>query len=37
MDPAARRARAAAMPNIAVEWAASLDEAGQPGTEMLNA
>lgn len=32
-----RAAWAAAMPNIAAEWAATLDEAGEPGTEMLNA
>ena len=37
MDPAERTAWANAMPNIALEWAASLDEAGQPGTEMLAA
>jgi C4-dicarboxylate-binding protein DctP len=28
---------AAAMPNIAVEWATKLDEAGQPGSKMLRA
>ena len=32
-----RAAWAAAMPNLATEWAANLDGAGQPGTEMLNA
>lgn len=32
-----RAAWAAAMPNIALEWAATLDEAGEPGTEMLEA
>ncbi|MEO0486844.1 MAG: C4-dicarboxylate TRAP transporter substrate-binding protein [Pseudomonadota bacterium] len=32
-----REAWANAMPNIAAEWAASLDADGQPGTEMLNA
>ena len=37
MDPAERAAWAAAMPNIAAEWAANLDADGQPGTEMLNA
>ncbi|KNG94935.1 C4-dicarboxylate TRAP transporter substrate-binding protein [Pseudaestuariivita atlantica] len=37
MDPAEREAWAMAMPNIAAEWAANLDAAGQPGTEMLNA
>jgi len=26
-----------AMPNLAAEWAKSLDEAGEPGTDMLNA
>ncbi|MEL6205049.1 MAG: TRAP transporter substrate-binding protein DctP, partial [Pseudomonadota bacterium] len=35
MDPAERAAWAASMPNIAAEWAAGLDEAGQPGTQML--
>ena len=30
-----RAAWAAAMPNIAVEWAANLDEKGEPGSEML--
>lgn len=37
MDPAERAAWAAAMPNIAREWAAGLDADGQPGTDMLNA
>ncbi len=37
MDPAEREAWAAAMPNIAAEWADGLNKAGQPGTEMLNA
>ena len=37
MDPADRAAWAEAMPNIAAEWAKGLDDAGQPGTEMLNA
>ena len=37
MDPAERAAWAEAMPNIAAEWAAGLDEKGEPGTEMLNA
>ncbi len=37
MDPAQRAAWAAAMPNIAQEWATGLDAKGQPGTEMLNA
>ncbi len=37
MNPAERQAWAAAMPNIAAEWAKNLDDAGQPGTEMLNA
>lgn len=32
-----RAAWAEAMPNIAAEWAKGLNEAGQPGTEMLNA
>jgi len=36
LDPAARAAWADAMPNIAAEWAAGLDEKGQPGTDMLN-
>lgn len=37
MDPAERMAWAAAMPNIAAEWANGLNAAGQPGTEMLQA
>ena len=37
LDPAERAAWANAMPNIALEWAAGLDEKGQPGTDMLNA
>ena len=37
MDPAERAAWAKAMPNIAAEWAKNLDDAGQPGTQMLNA
>lgn len=37
MDAAEREAWAKAMPNIAQEWAAGLDGAGEPGTEMLNA
>jgi len=37
MDPAERAGWAAAMPNIAQEWAANLDARGEPGTEMLNA
>ncbi len=37
MSPEERQAWANSMPNIAAEWAASLDEAGAPGTEMLNA
>ncbi|WP_146344887.1 C4-dicarboxylate TRAP transporter substrate-binding protein [Falsiphaeobacter marinintestinus] len=32
-----RAAWAAAMPNIAAEWAANLDAKGEPGTEMLQA
>ncbi|NDR59290.1 C4-dicarboxylate TRAP transporter substrate-binding protein [Aliiruegeria sabulilitoris] len=32
-----RKAWADAMPNIAAEWAKSLDDAGEPGTEMLEA
>jgi len=32
-----RAAWAAAMPNIAAEWAATLDDAGEPGSEMLDA
>jgi len=37
MPQSEREAWAAAMPNIAVEWAANLDGKGEPGTEMLNA
>ena len=37
MNPDERQAWAAAMPNIASEWAAGLDASGQPGTEMLAA
>jgi TRAP-type C4-dicarboxylate transport system substrate-binding protein len=37
MAPSERAAWAQAMPNIAAEWATSLNDAGQPGTEMLNA
>ena len=37
IDPAERKAWATAMPNIAAEWAAKLDDAGEPGTDMLNA
>ncbi|MEM7752096.1 MAG: TRAP transporter substrate-binding protein DctP, partial [Pseudomonadota bacterium] len=37
MDPAERAAWAEAMPNIAAEWAANLDDKGEPGSEMLNA
>ncbi|MEM9429716.1 MAG: C4-dicarboxylate TRAP transporter substrate-binding protein [Pseudomonadota bacterium] len=37
MDPAERAAWAAAMPDIATEWAAGLDAKGEPGTEMLAA
>ncbi|TNF21089.1 MAG: C4-dicarboxylate ABC transporter [Rhodobacteraceae bacterium] len=37
MDEAQRAAWARAMPNIAQEWARDLEDAGQPGTEMLNA
>lgn len=36
MDADQRAAWAQAMPNIAAEWAAGLDGAGQPGTDMLN-
>ena len=32
-----REAWAAAMPNIAAEWAATLDANGEPGTDMLKA
>jgi len=37
LDPAERAAWATAMPNIATEWAKKLDDAGEPGTDMLNA
>jgi TRAP-type C4-dicarboxylate transport system substrate-binding protein len=37
VDPAERAAWAAAMPNIAVEWAKDLDSKGEPGSEMLKA
>lgn len=37
MDAEQRAAWAAAMPNLAQEWAAGLDAKGEPGTEMLNA
>jgi len=37
IDPAERAAWANAMPNIATEWAAKLDQAGEPGTDMLKA
>ena len=37
IDPAERQSWAAAMPNIAAEWASNLDASGQPGTDMLNA
>jgi len=37
MDPQERAAWAAAMPNIAVEWAAGLDAKGEPGSDMLKA
>ncbi|ASP33655.1 C4-dicarboxylate TRAP transporter substrate-binding protein [Labrenzia sp. VG12] len=37
MDPEQRAAWAAAMPNIAVEWAANLDSKGEPGSDMLKA
>ncbi len=36
MDADQRAAWAAAMPNIAAEWATGLDAAGQPGSDMLN-
>ena len=36
MDADQCAAWAAAMPNIAAEWAAGLDAAGQPGSDMLN-
>ncbi|MCK7614665.1 C4-dicarboxylate TRAP transporter substrate-binding protein [Roseibium sediminicola] len=37
MAPDQRAAWAAAMPNIAVEWAADLDAKGEPGSDMLKA
>jgi len=37
MDSEQRAAWAAAMPNIAVEWAANLDTKGEPGSDMLKA
>ena len=37
MDAEARKAWADSMPNIAAEWAAGLDEKGEPGTDMLKA
>lgn len=37
IDPAERKAWAAAMPNIATEWAGQLDASGHAGTDMLNA
>ncbi|MCT8161756.1 C4-dicarboxylate TRAP transporter substrate-binding protein [Pseudoruegeria sp. SHC-113] len=37
MSAEERAAWANAMPNIAAEWAKGLDDAGQPGTEMLQA
>lgn len=37
MDADERTAWANAMPNIAIEWARGLDEAGKPGSEMLQA
>ncbi|MFD0981409.1 C4-dicarboxylate TRAP transporter substrate-binding protein [Tropicimonas aquimaris] len=37
LSPEDRAAWAEAMPNIAAEWAKELDDAGEPGTEMLNA
>ncbi|WP_425092319.1 C4-dicarboxylate TRAP transporter substrate-binding protein [Tropicimonas sp. S265A] len=36
LDDAERAAWANAMPNIAAEWAQGLNDAGQPGTQMLN-
>jgi len=35
IDPAERAAWAAAMPNIAAEWAKDLDGKGEPGSDML--
>ncbi|NIA69404.1 TRAP transporter substrate-binding protein DctP [Pelagibius litoralis] len=37
LNPAEREGWAKAMPNIAIEWAAGLDERGEPGSEMLRA
>ncbi|MDB3936342.1 hypothetical protein N9383_06450, partial [Granulosicoccus sp.] len=37
IDPADRAAWANAMPNIALEWAGTLDDKGEPGTDMLKA
>ncbi len=37
MDPADRSGWATGMPNIALEWAATLEKKGEPGTDMLNA
>ncbi len=37
LDAAERQAWADAMPNIAAEWAAGLNDKGQPGSEMLEA
>lgn len=37
LSPDARATWAAAMPNIAVEWAQSIDKTGGPGSDMLSA
>ncbi|MHA7777584.1 C4-dicarboxylate TRAP transporter substrate-binding protein [Roseibium sp. M-1] len=37
LSPEERGAWAASMPNIAAEWAAELDAAGEPGSDMLKA
>jgi TRAP-type C4-dicarboxylate transport system substrate-binding protein len=37
LSPEQRAAWAAAMPNLAVEWAAELDASGEPGSDMLKA
>lgn len=37
LSPEARATWAASMPNIAVEWAQSIDKAGGPGSDMLSA
>jgi len=37
MDPTEREAWAKAMPNVASEWAATLEKKGEPGSEMLQA